>query len=156
MSGAALVSLIKGSYWVRWSVKSLLSFMNICVKRKMKSPGKIRWSQCPKISKNIKEHMSSNYFQLCIGWWLLMWLLCIIFMGECGGTSDFWGNQLQKWEKWDNLLGTILSNHRVQEPRNTKASKREQVAVMPAVLECNFECFSISKASMCSSGINQP
>lgn len=47
-------------------------------------------------------------------------------------------------------MGIILSHWHVQEPRNTKSSKREQVALMPAGLECNFLNISISLKHACA------
>lgn len=47
-------------------------------------------------------------------------------------------------------MGITLSNWHVQEPRNTKSPKKEQVVLMPAGLECNFLNVSINPKHACA------
>lgn len=47
-------------------------------------------------------------------------------------------------------MGITLSNWHVQEPRNTKSLKKEQVVLMPAGLECNFLNVSINPKHACA------
>lgn len=47
-------------------------------------------------------------------------------------------------------MGITLSNQHVQEPRNTKSPKGEQVALMPAGWQCNFLNVSIYPKHECA------